>query len=513
MKTPLAIFAYRRPAHLERTLAALALCKRLDECAVTIFCDGPREAGAREGVEATRRIARTWAAAHGAEVRESAENLGLARSIVGGVTEMCARHGRVIVLEDDLVVTRDFVRFMLDGLDRYADHPDVLQVAGHTFPVEVPGEKDAFFLPLVTTWGWATWARAWERFAWEPAGALERLADPAERRRFNLDDSYDYASMLEARLRGRNHSWGVLWQWALFAAEGLALRPRVSLVQNVGFDGTGTHCGDTDPYGALPPWDFPAEPHWPAAPQTDTAAFARTKEYLRQCHPPTPASKPKSMFSNLLKTARNALKPDAVFHKPTDTEADTSVYWDPAMAAALETWGEGNAWDEIQYLLVGARGRVLDIACGTGKTMAVLARFPALELHGCDLSDFLLQKGIDRGIARERLTQCDATKMPYPDGAFEHSYSIGSLEHFTEEGIRACVAEAARLTRGLSAHMVPVARSGRDDGWIKTVQSYHNVSVEWWLAKFRASFPTVHVLDSHWKDSISVGKWFVCSRP
>lgn len=194
---------------------------------------------------------------------------------------------------------------------------------------------------------------------------------------------------------------------------------------------------------------------------------------------------------------------------PSDAEPDTDIYWTPQMAALLETWGEGNTWDEIQYLLATTSGAVLDIACGTGKTMELLARFPALEIHGCDISDFLLKKAADRGISPTLLTACDATKLPYAADQFACSYSIGSLEHFTEQGIRDCAAEAARVSRHFSAHMVPVARSGRDEGWMKTLQSFHNNSVGWWLERFRSSFPVVHVLDSRWSDAISVGKWLV----
>ncbi|MEQ1861192.1 MAG: methyltransferase domain-containing protein [Chthoniobacteraceae bacterium] len=500
MKTPVAVFAYRRPRHLEQTLAALAKCHRLDECEVIIFCDGG------DDVEATRQVARAWAARHSARVVEREKNHGLARSIVGEVSTLCASHGRVIVLEDDLVVAPDFLRFMLDALDRYADCTDVLQVSGYMFPVE--HTTDAFFLPLTTTWGWATWARAWERFAWEPSVALR---DPATRSRFNLDDSYDYARLLEERLRGGNDSWGVLWQWALFASGGLALHPRSSLVRNIGFDGSGTHGDTQDPWGAAPPWRLPASLRWPE-PAEDDAAFDRIKEFLRQRRATTARWSPTDMLSTLLKKARDVIAPGKPGRLLDDKTPDTGIYWDPAMAAALETWGEGNTWDEIQYLLVGAKGRVLDIACGTGKTMELLAKFAPIELHGCDISDFLLKKAVERGIAQDRLVECDATKMPYPDGAFDYSYSIGSLEHFTEEGISACAGEAARLTRVFSAHMVPVSRSGRDEGWMKTIQSFHNMSVAWWEAKFRAAFPVVHVLDSRWNDAISVGKWFVCCK-
>ena len=512
MSTPLAIFAYRRPEHLRRLLDSVSACHRLEECAPIIFCDGPRGPDDAAAVEATRAVAREWAAAHGAKVVERSENKGLARSIVDEVTALCAEAGRVIVLEDDLEVSPDFLRYMLAALARYESDASVLQISGYMFPVAHPDEKDALLLPLATTWGWATWARAWRHFSWEPAGARDRLRDAACRRRFNLDDAYDYAALLESRLAGANASWGVLWQWAVFASGGLAVHPRATLVKNHGFDGSGTHCGEgaqSSPEAFVP---LAENPRWPAD-RVDESAFDRIKEYLRQRRAAKSPFRPMAMLAKILHKARAAFAPAADGPRiPGNTEPDTAIYWDPKMAAILETWGEGNTWDEIQEMLAPKTGRVLDIACGTGKTMEILRRFPALEIHGCDISDFLLQKAVERGLARERLTACDATKLPYPDADFACSYSIGSLEHFSEQGIRDCAAEAARVTRDFSAHMVPVARSGRDEGWMKTIQSFHNNSVEWWLEKFRASFPVVEVIDSRWNDKISVGKWFICRK-
>jgi ubiquinone/menaquinone biosynthesis C-methylase UbiE len=191
---------------------------------------------------------------------------------------------------------------------------------------------------------------------------------------------------------------------------------------------------------------------------------------------------------------------------------DLDLYWDPKMAEILDTWGLGTTWNEIQLLLVNARGKVLDIACGTGKVMTLLAPYQDLELHGFDISDFLIQKALDRGIAKDRLKVADATKTPYSADEFDYSYSIGSLEHFTDEGIIQFVSETHRITRTTSMHMIPVARSGRDEGWMKTHQSFHNNSVEWWLRKFKSSYQTVHVFESAWNDKISVGKWFVCTK-
>jgi len=205
----------------------------------------------------------------------------------------------------------------------------------------------------------------------------------------------------------------------------------------------------------------------------------------------------------------NRLKSFQKIKLKTDTQ-DLEPYWDERFAADLETWGNGTVWDEIQYLFVGRVGKVLDIACGTGKTIEILSNYKNIEIYGCDISDFLIAKAISKGIRKENLSVCDATRMNYASNFFDYSYSIGSLEHFTNDGILSCISESCRITKHISFHMVPVSKSGKDEGWIKTIQSYHNNSTMWWFEKFRASYNTVIVLDSRWQDKISNGKWFIC---
>lgn len=242
--TPIALFTYNRPEHTSRVLKSLANCKRLDECLLHIYCDGPKTEAHAQAVEASRKVVRTEAEKLRATVIERDANLGLARSVVQGVTDLCDRFGRVIVVEDDLVLNPSFLDYVLQALDRYADEPNVYQISGYMFPVSQPPKPDAFFLPLITTWGWATWQRAWQLVDWNAPGALEELRDPTVRKRFDLNNSYPYAVMLENRLQGFNNSWGILFWWHVFKAQGLALHPRRSLVWNGGFDGSGTHRGD-----------------------------------------------------------------------------------------------------------------------------------------------------------------------------------------------------------------------------------------------------------------------------
>lgn len=228
------------------------------------------------------------------------------------------------------------------------------------------------------------------------------------------------------------------------------------------------------------------------------------KEFIRQICPPV-------LFTTAQRVRAAQIRSRAAKVLSADVQ-DLGLYWDPKMAQVLDNWGTGNTWHEIQYLLATRSGRVLDIACGTGKTIELLSHLPGLEIYGCDISDFLIRKAVERGIPPERLMVNDATKLTYTDNFFDYAYSIGSLEHFTESGIVQFVAECYRTTRHASFHQMPTARSGRDEGWMKTVQSFHNNSVDWWVANFRTAYSHVEVLESLWEDDISVGKWFICVK-
>lgn len=285
-KTPIALFLYNRPAHARLVLESLTRCRRFEECFLRIYCDGPKRPEESKAVEATRRLAREWAARQHAEVVEREANLGLARSIVSGVSELCASHGRVIVVEDDFSLNPSFLDYMLLALDRYADEPNVYQISGYMFPIRHASKPDAFFLPLTTTWGWATWSRAWRIFDWSAAGAAELQRNPELRRRFNLNNAYPYAEMLEKKLDDKNDSWGILFWWSVFKAGGLVLHPRRSLVWNGGFDQTGTHGGDQAWSGpslaevTSVPWSH-GPFRFPEQVAVDELAFDKVSRYLR----------------------------------------------------------------------------------------------------------------------------------------------------------------------------------------------------------------------------------------
>lgn len=239
---PIALFVFRRPEHARKTIESLLGNPEAARSEIVVFSDGPRGERDVEAVRETRAIVRA-AGIPNLRLVEREQNMGLARSIVAGVTELCESHGAVIVLEDDLLLSPTFLEFMNTSLERYRDDPRVFAVSGYTFPIEPPGGADAFFLPFTNSCGWATWARAWRHLTTAESVLATLAGDKARRRRFDLDGAYPFWAMLRAQLDGRIDSWGIRWYGSVFLRDGLVLYPSRSLVANIGFDGTGVHSG------------------------------------------------------------------------------------------------------------------------------------------------------------------------------------------------------------------------------------------------------------------------------
>lgn len=216
-------------------------CEGFDGSTVFVFGDGPRNETERFSVKATRETARELLGTR-AHYRFSDVNRGLSASIISGIDEVLQVHDRVIVIEDDLVLDKWFLKFMNEALDTYASMENVFQISGYMFEApEINIKHDAVFMPFTVSWGWATWRRAWKAFEPDAPGWQRLLRDPGLRRRFNLDGSYDFSSMLVRQMLGFRDSWAVRWCWSVFGNKGLVLYPPVTMVKNTGFDGSGTH--------------------------------------------------------------------------------------------------------------------------------------------------------------------------------------------------------------------------------------------------------------------------------
>jgi hypothetical protein len=181
---------------------------------------------------------------------ERKTNFGLARSIIDGVTSLCEKYGRVIVLEDDLVTSPHFLTFMNDGLESYAEDDRVQSVCGYMYPVELDSGASSFFLRAPHSWGWATWLNRWKMFDSNGQALLEEIEARGLGREFNANGPHANFKMLKDQVGGRNDSWFIRWHAAGFLRQKVTLYPVRSLVSNIGIDGSGVHCAEwkIDPY-------------------------------------------------------------------------------------------------------------------------------------------------------------------------------------------------------------------------------------------------------------------------
>src|SRR5262249_7004873 len=165
MAAPIALFVFRRPEKTRAALESLARCRGVDNSDLHIFCDGPRDANDDRAGAGGRAIVGAFDQPQKTPVIFT-ETQGLSRSIITGVTRLCEQYGRVIVVEDDLTVSSTFLDYMNTGLDTFADDPRVMQISGFTFARnDASPNLAARFLPVTTSWGWATWSRSWREFS------------------------------------------------------------------------------------------------------------------------------------------------------------------------------------------------------------------------------------------------------------------------------------------------------------------------------------------------------------
>lgn len=238
---PIAVFAYRRARSLARTLDDLQACAEYDGSPVFVFSDGPRNEAARRDVAAVRAMLARRRTPN-MTIIEMPENRGLARSIIEGVDRLTQEYGRVIVIEDDLRVSPLTLAWFNGALDKYEQHDRVMQVSAYAYSVPVlRREECGVFLPFITTWGWATWRRSWDKFDPAATGWEALKTDPALNHRFDLGGAYPYSRMLVNQMKADLDSWGIRFYWTVFKANGLVLFPPISLVKNHGVDFKATH--------------------------------------------------------------------------------------------------------------------------------------------------------------------------------------------------------------------------------------------------------------------------------
>lgn len=242
---PIALFVYNRPEHTRRCLEALTANPLAKNSVLHIFSDGPKQGASPEEInhiEAVQKVIaeKPWCGT--VHIHNSPANKGLFRSIVDGIDWILADHESIIIIEDDIITSPRFLEFCNDSLVKYRDEEKVWLVSGYMFPLNARHKSPpTYFLPTLSCWGWCTWKRAWKKFNPDAASMLQTIKENNSRFDFDLHGSYPYFEMLEQRAVGKNQSWDICWYASFFLGHGLCLYPAITLADNIGMDGSGTH--------------------------------------------------------------------------------------------------------------------------------------------------------------------------------------------------------------------------------------------------------------------------------
>lgn len=254
MLAPVAVFVYARPDHTKSTIEALAKNKLAHETEVYIYSDAAKNENAIENVNVVRAYLDTLTDRRifkSVKIIKSQKNKGLAKSVIDGVNEITEQYGEVIVVEDDLISSYDFLQYMNEALTFYKKDEEIWSISGYTFDVDIPKEykSDVYLSYRGCSWGWATWKDRWNKVDWNVKDYSQFISNKKMRSQLNRGGR-DMADMLDAQMQGKIDSWAIRWCYTQSVLNMLTIYPVVSRIKNIGLDGSGTHSGISSKYDA-----------------------------------------------------------------------------------------------------------------------------------------------------------------------------------------------------------------------------------------------------------------------
>ena len=244
MLAPVVLFVYNRKEHTQQTLEALEKNYLSEESDLFVFSDGPKENSAEKVSEV-----RTYLDAYVKHARfkqvtiiKAEKNKGLANSIISGVTQIINKYGKVIVVEDDLVTSMDFLQYMNQALEFYENEACIWSISGFNFPLKTlkKYEHDIFYTYRGCSIGWGTWLNRWETVDWNVMKYTQFLNDKKWKKRF-CRGGKDLPQMLINQMENGLDSWAVRWVFEQSNQNKYTIYPKISRLKNIGFDGTGIH--------------------------------------------------------------------------------------------------------------------------------------------------------------------------------------------------------------------------------------------------------------------------------
>jgi hypothetical protein len=238
LKVGVALLAFNRPNHTQKVIESLRNDGFLE---ITAYVDAPRSSDDRLAQQKLFNIFEQCELPK-IHVIKRHQNLGLAGSVTSAITDQLTKNDAMILIEDDCVVLPGFREFMMTHLTSHRDHPWVRSVCGYQYPFVPKGDPavvDSVLVRRFNPWGWATWKDRWSDFSLDFKSVAEKIKK-SERFSQMAQDLQTYCEH-PLFLNGQADIWSLSWVVAHYLTGSYAISPSQTLVENIGFDGTGVH--------------------------------------------------------------------------------------------------------------------------------------------------------------------------------------------------------------------------------------------------------------------------------
>lgn len=279
MTAPIALFVYNRPKHTSKVIEALRQDILAKQSVLYVFADGAKANATVEQREQICQVRDVIGQIEGfkeVHLVFSDVNKGCAKSIIDGVSYVVKKHGRVIVVEDDIITIPLFLQYMNDAMDFYANDRRIWSVGGMNIDIHLPEKytkkHDLYLVHRGCSWGWGTWADRWMNIDWKVKDAEQFFTSKRKMRKFDRGGE-GMTQMLRDQLDGKIDAWDIIWDYHVFKHNGYGIRPIKSFTRNIGMDGSGTHYNN----------DNPSDPQAPLFdPEYDTIRFQKNLKPSRE---------------------------------------------------------------------------------------------------------------------------------------------------------------------------------------------------------------------------------------
>ncbi len=250
LTTAVAIYVYNRPKHTIDLLNSLDACREIGEIPIFIHADAAKNIQQQNNVRQVREIVHNYQNEHPdrrISIHEETDNQGLANSVIKDTTFVLTKFDSVIVLEDDLIVSEDCLRYFMNALQYYQSDASVGAISGFTFPLRrlKMTSNDVYKSRTGNSWGWATWKDRWMETDWEVQDYDHFLNNPQMKKLFN-QTQWGISDMLMRQMNHQIDSWAVRWDYSFWKRNLYTIYPKENKISNMGFDGSGSHCGNEE---------------------------------------------------------------------------------------------------------------------------------------------------------------------------------------------------------------------------------------------------------------------------